>query len=374
MNITKFNKKIFLIIILIFFIFINGIHGINTVTGADTFKKTDINLNESKKPVKLSQNSIITASNSVDNYLSKKGKLPNYVKISNYKFSMPEFMYLLSKTVEYKYKKNGSEVTVKHNIKNPTHPKGVAITGDISAKDYYKYSVKVAKYITRFKLAPNNITTPLGEMQYQTIIYSYIKILEGETLPENLTLNIGQNKAINSYLPNYMRSDTPNTKVLNSKYNGESLQKYLKATRGCQVKDIKIKTLANKITKGCKTKQQKARAIFNWVVENIESVFYYNTKYGAKKTISKKEGNCVDQSHLFIALCRSKGIPARYVHGRCKFVTSGNTYGHVWTQVLIGKTWIVADPSHAELNGFGDVNNWNVNSYKVYRKYSQIPF
>nr|WP_318526266.1 transglutaminase-like domain-containing protein [Methanobrevibacter arboriphilus] len=76
-------------------------------------------------------------------------------------------------------------------------------------------------------------------------------------------------------------------------------------------------------------------------------VFTITQKKGATGTLSSKSGNCVDKTHLLIALLRSSGIAARYANGQAQF-TSGNTYGHVWAQVLIGDTWVVADTTSSK--------------------------
>lgn len=68
---------------------------------------------------------------------------------------------------------------------------------------------------------------------------------------------------------------------------------------------------------------------------------------------------------------RTAGFKARYVHGTCTF--NSGRYGHVWTQVLVGKTWICADPT-SQRNSLGKVANWNTNTYKVHSKYISLPF
>ena len=161
--------------------------------------------------------------------------------------------------------------------------------------------------------------------------------------------------------------------ILNEKYLGESLSKYLASTKNCQVKNTAIKLLSNKLTKSLKTDYDKAKNIFNWVRDYVSYKKYANSLKGATKTLSSKSGNCVDQSHLLVALTRAAGIPARYVHGQnCKF-TSGYVSGHVWAQVLVNNTWVVADTTSSK-NTFGVIKNWNVNSYTLKGKYSALSF
>jgi transglutaminase-like putative cysteine protease len=68
---------------------------------------------------------------------------------------------------------------------------------------------------------------------------------------------------------------------------------------------------------------------------------------------------------------RTAGFKARYVHGTCVF--SDGVFGHVWTQVLIGKNWVVADPISYK-NSLGKIKNWNPNTFKLKSKYLSPPF
>ena len=160
--------------------------------------------------------------------------------------------------------------------------------------------------------------------------------------------------------------------ALNSKNKIKDLAPYLAASKNCEVNDAKIKKLVAKLIKGCKTEKEKANAIFKYIRDTLSYSFYYNTKYGAAGTLKVKKGNCVDHAHLTVAMFRAAGLATRYVHGKCTF-TSGHTYGHVWAQVLIGKTWTVADATSSR-NSLGKVANWNTHSYKLESYSSSISF
>ena len=99
---------------------------------------------------------------------------------------------------------------------------------------------------------------------------------------------------------------------------------------------------------------------------------YYNTKYGATGALSAKKGNCVDHSHLLVAMFRTAGLAARYVHGTCTF-SSGSTYGHVWVQVLIDGQWTVADATSSK-NSLGKVANWNTKTFSLIEITNEISF
>ena len=153
----------------------------------------------------------------------------------------------------------------------------------------------------------------------------------------------------------------------------EALKKYLTSTKNCQVKNKAIQDLAKTLTSNLKSDYDKGKKLFNWVRDNIQYKKYRNTRRGAVKTLQNKKGNCVDQSHLLIALSRASGIPARYVKGgNCKFST-GYVSGHIWTQMYINNKWVVADTTSSR-NTLGKIRNWNTKNYKLYGQFISISF
>ena len=133
-----------------------------------------------------------------------------------------------------------------------------------------------------------------------------------------------------------------------------------------------VAALAKSLTAGSTSTLAKATKIFNWVRDNINYAFYYNTKYGAAGTLQHRQGNCVDTSHLLIALTRAAGITSRYVHGTCQF-SSGTWYGHVWAQLYINGKWVTADATSSR-NSLGVIKNWNTATYKLVGVYNTLPF
>lgn len=66
---------------------------------------------------------------------------------------------------------------------------------------------------------------------------------------------------------------------------------------------------------------------------------------GAVKALKEQKGVCVDYADLFIALCRAKGIPARYLGG---VITEDRvtTRGHAWVEVYLKSCgWTPFDPT-----------------------------
>lgn len=158
---------------------------------------------------------------------------------------------------------------------------------------------------------------------------------------------------------------------LNEKASGSYSSSYLKSSKNCPVNNAKIKALVKSVTSGLTDPVDKAKAIFNYVRDTIAYDYYYNSHRGAIGTLRYGRANCVDQAHLLISMYRTAGFMARYVHGSCRF--SDGVYGHVWTQVLIGNTWVVGDPINSN-NELGKINNWNANTFVLKNRYVSLPF
>ncbi len=112
-------------------------------------------------------------------------------------------------------------------------------------------------------------------------------------------------------------------------------EKYLEQTEG-------IKQLARDIIGKEKNYFKIARKIFDWITENI-AYKYPPEKRGVIPTLENKQGDCGEFSLLFIALCRSVGVPARFVSGA--WITSGrNQKFHAWAEFYLeGVGWIPVD-------------------------------
>jgi len=176
-------------------------------------------------------------------------------------------------------------------------------------------------------------------------------------------------------LPNFVSFGTRQIPISTFKSNLATLGLIIKTTSSNSVGQpdtSSVAALAKSLTAGSTSAYDSAVNIFNWVRDNIAYSFYYNTKYGAEGTLQHRQGNCVDTSHLLIALARDAGITARYVHGTCQF-NSGTWYGHVWAQLYVNGKWYNAD-AISYSNSLGVIKNWNTATYKLNGIYTTLPF
>ncbi|MEN4016858.1 MAG: pseudomurein-binding repeat-containing protein [Methanobacterium sp.] len=318
------------------------------LTDNDFFK------NSSDNSVKFSVNSVLEAAARIKSFIDSSNRLPNYVQIDSNQVSMPEMLRIMSVSVLQLDTGIKTHVSFK-DVNPPSHPGGDNINGQINKAELLDIAQRIKSFIDSDGISPNYVTSSLGKIQYESTIYMMAKVLNfyntNNRLPGHVTLEPWKTDSI----------PVP-----------ADLQKYLQKTANCQIDDYRIKALSSSLTNGAGSTYNKGVKIFNWVRDNLSYSFYYNTKYGAVNAYRNREGNCVDHSHLLIALARAAGIPAKYMHGTCTF-TSGKVYGHVWAQFYINGNWYDADATSSR-NTFGSINHWNRNTVIMKGIYSELPF
>lgn len=298
------------------------------------------------------------AAGRVKTFIEQNKRLPNYVTVAGKQLSMPQYLQLISgETI--KLNGQSASLTVKYTGNAP-NPYVAGKSGDIYKAEYLKIANDILNFMNKNNRAPNFAESKLGNIGYQSLIYKYSCVvafhMSNNRLPNFVTVKSWQS---------LIGGSTPSEGV------PSSMEMYLVATANAQSGSSTIKNMAASITAGKTSTYAKAQAIFNWVRDNVSYAFYYNTSKGALNTLSSRSANCCDTSHLVVALARAAGIPARYQHGTCTF--SGGTYGHVWAQLYVNGKWYYAD-AVSERNSFGNIVNWNTNTYKLHNTYASLPF
>ena len=301
------------------------------------------------------------AASRVKIFIESKKKLPKYVQMGTRQITMPQFLQLLTAGLTQVNKGSTGSIALK-SVETSLKPTQNLKSGTIKKSEYLVMAGRITSFINSNGKTPNFASSSLGKIQYESLVYMYSRIMNYQS--------------VNKDLPNYATmqpwqksADTPDTPVTPIP---AELQKYLVATWHCQSTDSRIIALASSITQGSSSAKDRATKLFNWVRDNIGYSFYYDTNYGAVGVLNSRTANCVDTSHLLVALSRASGIPARYVHGVCKF-SSGTWYGHVWAQLYVDGTWYNAD-AISYRNSLGVINNWNTASYTLKDIYAALPF
>ena len=78
------------------------------------------------------------------------------------------------------------------------------------------------------------------------------------------------------------------------------------------------------------------KIILNWM-QKYKYGDYGNISYDALKSLKMKKLNCVDSTHITVALLRAANIPAKY---EAKNI---GDKGHCWPRAYFGGKWIVGE-------------------------------
>ncbi len=319
------------------------------------------------KSVAITQSSINSVANNVQKYIKTYHKLPSQLIISGQKITLSQFLYLLTSDLLKVNSKLTSPVTLK-SVKTPTVTAVESISsGTLTNKEYIYIAKYINSYIIKYRTAPQSATTSLGRLRYESLVFTYSKIMGFEATNKRLPGYVSTAPGMITY-----KQVSSSSAVYNPPIIPAAIRPYLDPTNNCQSDNSAIRALAASITKGLTNPYDRAIAIFNWVRDKIQYSFYYNTKKGALGTLSTRTANCVDTSHLMIALQRAAGNPAKYEHVYAQF-SSGSWYGHVIALVYIGGVWYSADGTSSR-NQFGVVKNWNTATATVYGTYRELPF
>jgi transglutaminase-like putative cysteine protease len=124
-----------------------------------------------------------------------------------------------------------------------------------------------------------------------------------------------------------------------------SLLKYLDPTPFIQSDNKTIIKKAQEIISNEKDALEAVNLINMWVYQNIEKKPTLSIP-SALDVLKVKVGDCNEHATLFVALCRSVGIPSKLCAGIV--YNQGSFYYHAWSDVFVGR-WISVDPTMNQL-------------------------
>ena len=120
---------------------------------------------------------IQNAAASLKSYIETNKKLPAYVTIGTSHISIEDLLNLMVTSILQLNTGNKSAVTFK-NISSPTHPTGDLVDGAISKSEYLNIAQRIKSFIDTNNVAPNYASSSLGNIQYESLVYMYSKILD----------------------------------------------------------------------------------------------------------------------------------------------------------------------------------------------------
>ncbi|QDK97625.1 transglutaminase family protein [Acinetobacter tandoii] len=71
-----------------------------------------------------------------------------------------------------------------------------------------------------------------------------------------------------------------------------------------------------------------------------------SVKTSAIDAFQDRQGVCQDHTHVFIAMCKALGLPARYVSGYLFVPNTSHLASHAWAEVFLDNTWYCFDTSN----------------------------
>jgi hypothetical protein len=116
-------------------------------------------------------------------------------------------------------------------------------------------------------------------------------------------------------------------------------------------------------TRGLTNPADQARALFQYVAREITNDPSAGGVRSAAECLQSGRGDAAAKSRLLVALCRSRGIPARLVTG-LMLGKRGEQKAHVWAEAWVGDFWMPLCPFHQHIGrvpltylvfGFGDM-------------------
>ena len=201
-----------------------------------------------------------------------------------------------------------------------------------------------------------------------TIIYDIINPLGVEFLP---------NYANNSYSQKVLQQDEFSKRIvievnlnplnsraafpISSQQLSSDVRPFLNPEKNIPVNEEAVGAQAKRLVQSARTVPEAASAILNWIVDTFTYDAGPNTLQDGRSVFFSKRGSCVGYTHLAIAMLRSVGIPARYVHG---YLPPGYDWGiskkywgvqisgggyHAWIEVYYPDVgWTFSDLLHSK--------------------------
>ena len=119
---------------------------------------------------------INSESKTIKTYLETYHKLPNSIRISNKQITTPQLLQLQTSDILNIHSGLTSPITIK-SITNPSAVPNTYKTGIITEKEYLSITKRVSNYISTYKKAPSYLTSSLGNIKFESLIYMFSRIL-----------------------------------------------------------------------------------------------------------------------------------------------------------------------------------------------------
>ena len=125
------------------------------------------------------------------------------------------------------------------------------------------------------------------------------------------------------------------------------LDKYLIAEKYIEKDSNEIQEIAKNISG--ESEIEIVRNIYEYVLDHMEYLIQGKRDHGALNAFKTCKGDCSEYSDLFVAICRAKKIPARFITG-ISVQSDTKTAKHNWAEVYLKEYgWVPFDPSKGDV-------------------------
>ena len=280
--------------------YMGGSNGSTTTTGNTSGSTTPAAGTSSGTSFTSAQ--INDAAKRVNSFIGTNSRLPNYVTIGSYQITVPQFLQLIAQNIVNINSGLTSSITLK-SVASPTSTSETVTRGSVAKTEYVTLAKNILSTITSTGKAPSTVSSSLGTLKYETMVYSLTKILNYYKT--------------NSRLPNYVTVSAWSTGSGGLIIDSSSVQSILDSIGYAEAKYKDIQG------------QSSASA--------MERVGY---------------GDCWADSQWLYNKLNAAGVAARimgYVGGG-----TGVWYRHSWVQINTGNGWVNWSYTKYASQHFGD--------------------
>jgi hypothetical protein len=136
----------------------------------------------------------------------------------------------------------------------------------------------------------------------------------------------------------------------NIPHEEDGLEVFLNHEKFIEKDDERIQEIAEGIEG--RTEVDIVHKIYEYVIDCMEYANPSRRSRGAVRALQQGEGDCTEYADLFVALCRAKDIPARFVTGYI-MRSDSELPKHNWAEVYLQNYgWIPFDPSAGDFENF----------------------
>lgn len=170
------NKSIIPVLMLLVIVLAFSISSVSAADSTSTTTSSQSGATVVNPKVTFTSAQINTAASNVKTYVETNNKLPSYVTVNNRQVTVQQFLLLMTENTAGINKGSKASITLR-NVKKPASPSQSLKSGQLSKAEYLSMANRVTSSIKSTGSAPNYVSTSLGKMRYETMVYTYAKIL-----------------------------------------------------------------------------------------------------------------------------------------------------------------------------------------------------